>query len=320
MEWLVQFLSLGVALLIAFLKSAQFAPNHLSDFELERLAQQGDASAVAEAQRRQMLPMVDGLVQVKILVLSLLVVVLQVSVLDVWLALVVSLAYLLLAELLAARVWIARYAQRLAAQHEPRLLRLAAQGVVVLRLLTAPRRASTSASFLSKAEFKQLITADQSVLSQDEKTRLLSTLEFGTLKISDVMVPRDKVKTVGVGETVGPLLLDRLHKDGHNVFPVVKKDLDHIKGFLFMRDLVPLDSDLKEVKDAVRPSVYYLPEDAPLSALLAASLQTGRQLFIVVGDTGKTVGLITLQDALAKLMGEPLPKESPVATDPKKVK
>jgi CBS domain containing-hemolysin-like protein len=49
-------------------------------------------------------------------------------------------------------------------------------------------------------------------------------------------------------------------------------------------------------------------------------LQSGKQLFIVVDNQGNTTGLISLRDALAKLLGIAPPAENlHVSNDPKKV-
>jgi CBS domain containing-hemolysin-like protein len=63
---------------------------------------------------------------------------------------------------------------------------------------------------------------------------------------------------------------------------------------------------VEKVADATRPAVYYLPQDALITEVISASLKTGRQLFLVRNEADEIVGLITLADVLAKVLGRPL--------------
>jgi CBS domain containing-hemolysin-like protein len=228
--------------------------------------------------------------------------------------------YVLVAYVIAVKGWLASAVAQVQRAVEPPMYGVIAAIAPVASFL-APSPARPAAHGLSsKEELARLIEADKNILPPGQKQRLQAALAAADLKVGDIMVPRSHIHSVEIKETVGPLLLDRLHKQGHNIFPVIKKDLDHIEGLLYMHDLVPLDPDLKEVADAVRPVVHYMPAAAPIEAVLAASLHTGRQLFIIVDERANTVGLITLRDVVAKLLGEAPPAEQNYSsTDPKKV-
>jgi magnesium and cobalt transporter len=186
---------------------------------------------------------------------------------------------------------------------EPRIIKSVHHVAVVAKHL-APHHSGTHGPAVgSRTELLHIIDTDSTFLSTQEKQQVQAALAFGDVKISDVMVPRDNIATVNIKETVGPILLDRLHKDGHSVFVVVKKDIDDIKGLLYMADATSGHPDIKTVKDALRPSVPYVPADAPLGHILGAALSTGRQFFIATDGKGKTLGLITLADALHALHG-----------------
>jgi CBS domain containing-hemolysin-like protein len=231
---------------------------------------------------------------------------------DIWYGLLLSSAYLLVAHIIFAKGWLIKPARRLQRVAEAAVHKHAKLFVPLFGWLGTVRGMEDEAlGIASRDELREIIANDSQLLAPEDKARLLGAFDFGSLLIADAMVPREKIITVDSKETVGPVLLDRLHKDKHNIYVVVKKNLDHIQGFLYMHDLTPIDPDITEVADATRPTVHYLHANAPLQNVLGASLATGRQLFVVTDDDGKTKGLITLADALRFLNGEPLPKITP---------
>lgn len=319
MEWLIQLGAVGIAFVIALLRSVRITAAGLSEFELHRRAEGGDAAAAHELRRRPLLAAIRGLVALKVVVAWGALALLLVATHEPWPGFALLMMYGLLAELVSAGGWLDNLAAKAEQAIEP-----AAMGVVgalapLLRRFARPEQPPPAMAIASREDLADTINRDSTLLSPSEKARLQGALAYDQRTVRDVMVPRDQIVCVGAGETVGPVLLDRLHKSGHNIYPVVKKDLDHLQGLLYMHDIMAPHPDLKTVKDALRPTVHYLPADAPLSAVLGASLQSGRQLFIVVGDNN-IQGLITLRDALGSLLGAAPPDQTYVTTDLKKVK
>lgn len=316
MEWLIWAIVVIVAVGVVLVETIKFLPSPLSQQELERRAAEGDKAAKGELNRRALLPMYFGVQRFKLTVMVLAMFGLLAAIYPLWLALLVGFALLLLVAVTAAMGWLNPFANWLQPKIEPPILRLVKKGKPLFKWL-APRSngGDLGVSFASKQELKRVIESDAAVLSSDEKTRLLASIAFDGKKVRDAMVPASRIATVGQSETVGPLLLDKLHKTGHNVIVVVSKNLSSVKGLLYMSDLVPLDPDIKTVKDALRSKVFYIDPDAPLAAVLGASVKTGRQLFLVAKD-GKTVGLVTLADALEHVLGERLAKDVELSKQP----
>jgi CBS domain containing-hemolysin-like protein len=320
MEILIQIIAVVLTLLLAVVKSIKYAPIGPSDFELSRQAEAGDELAVAEWHRRNALPTLVALQYIKEIILSVAIAVMLLAFHGPVLGSVLTGVYFFFAYLISVRGWVGGLAAPLQKKVEPILVKLAATLAPVLKFMTARESHSTGAIVASRDELKHLIDADRQVLSPADKQRLKGALEFGERKIKDVMVPRDAIVTAELDETIGPVLLDRLHKEGHKMIVVIKRSLDHIEGLLYMSDATSGHPDLKKVKDGLRKSILYLPEDEELLTVLGASLQSGKQLFIVVDNQGNTAGLITLRDALASLLGIAPPDHNlHVSNDPKKV-
>jgi CBS domain containing-hemolysin-like protein len=318
MDMLMQVAAMAIALVIALIKSFPNQPSALSESELRRRIETGDQMAAYELARQPLLRAIDGLITVKVAVATAVLAVVLVAA-SGWSGLLLLIIYLLSAEFVAARGWLHGLAVSASQAIEPMTISAVRLLAPVLGLFAPRRSAMPDTAIASREDLAELITRDKKVLTATQKTKLLGALDFGDRKVSDTMVPRDSIATVEATETVGPVLLDRLHKIGHNIFVVVKRDVDHIQGLLYMHDIVRPDPELKKVKDAVRPTVHYIAGNAPLSAVLVASLQSGRQLFIVVDENGNTQGLITLRDALVKLMGTAPPDHTYTSTDPEKV-
>lgn len=316
MEWVIQCGAIGLSLLLVVVLSLRYDPNGLSEFELQRQVNAGDEAAKAEQIRRTLLPTYMALRTFKEAILTVTLAALLLTTLPVWLGSLIFLLHIFVTRAIAAQGWLSAWLWPMQVTAERKYRRHIQKVAPLLRWLAPKKVFASDAGVASRDELRQLIATDSTLLAPDDKARLLGAFDFGTLSVADAMVSRDDIATVDIKETIGPVLLDKLHKANHRIFVVVKKDIDHIKGLLYMHDLTPLHPDLKDVKDAVRATVHYLPVKASLQDVLVASLMTGRQLFIAVDKDGMTKGLITLADALRYLCGEPLPTAAPVSTKP----
>jgi len=158
----------------------------------------------------------------------------------------------------------------------------------------------------SRDELLHIVAKSESILSSEEKRLVSSGLKFGSQLVKQVMTPRSVIDSIQKSELLGPLVLDDLHKTGHSRFPVIKKDLDHVVGMLYLHDLLTLDTSKKhtsKVETVMSKQVYYIHEEQTLAHALAAFLRTRHHLFIVVNEYRETVGLICLEDVIEALLG-----------------
>lgn len=154
---------------------------------------------------------------------------------------------------------------------------------------------------------RQRVQADNRV---DEQTLAIvaQALEFGDMKVSDILTPRRVVKAVAGTDTVGPLLMDDLHKSGHSRFPVYEDKHDNIVGILYLRSLIKAKTGGK-VSASVHKQVCYVHEDQPLTEALQAILKTHQQLFIVVNSFEEYVGIVTIEDIMESILGKQIVDE-----------
>jgi CBS domain containing-hemolysin-like protein len=145
--------------------------------------------------------------------------------------------------------------------------------------------------------------ADSRVTSE-EIDLMRKVLTFGDKKVRDVLRPREHVKAVALGDTVGPILLDELHASGQAVFPVKKSARSkEIVASLHLADLGIHSTGT--VEDYVTSGVKTVDEGDTLASVLHAFYQTKQQLFVVTDQEAEFVGIVTLEDILHVLVGRP---------------
>jgi CBS domain containing-hemolysin-like protein len=118
------------------------------------------------------------------------------------------------------------------------------------------------------------------------------------------MTPKSAIKTVKKSEFLGPLVLSEIHELGHSRLPVIAGDIDHVVGVLHISDLLSLDvKHSMTAEKAMEAKVFYIRHDDNLEHALAAFIESRHHLFIVINEYRETVGLLTLEDIMAALIG-----------------
>ncbi len=129
-------------------------------------------------------------------------------------------------------------------------------------------------------------------------------LEFSELTAADVMVPRGRIVGIPLDashEDIRKLLLE----NGHNRMPVFDGDLDHIVGYVLIKDVLGLawERQLLVLQDLIRPG-YFVPTTKRAVDLLKDMRERRQHLAMVVDEAGGTAGIVTLEDLLEELVGE----------------
>jgi len=145
-------------------------------------------------------------------------------------------------------------------------------------------------------------------ISRSEIELLEHAMTFGDKLVSDALVPQRVVKMVGAGESIGPVLMDELSKSGHSRFPVYEGKHSNVVGILYLHDLVGLKKS-GSVADVMSRKLTYVHEDFTLYQALQAFLKTKRHLFLVVNSFEELVGIITIEDVLEQIIGQPIMDE-----------
>jgi len=160
---------------------------------------------------------------------------------------------------------------------------------------------------ISEEEVRLMIEAgkEEGLFGEEQMNMLHRIFEFGTTLVKDVMLPKDKIVGVDITAT-SEQLLNVMAEEGHSRIIVYKdNDLDNIVGLIYVRDVLHVlrNSQLVIIPDLVS-SPYFVAGDKRVNDLLKDFQRTDVQLAIVRDATGKTLGMVTIEDLLEEIVGE----------------
>lgn len=303
-----------VWMLLAMIRVFRVRSNALSSFELERRSKGHDTAAITQQERERHLPNVRAIRFILEMLLMALFVALLVLAYGFWTGIFWTLVGLLALPAMGRLHAVSGGAEQWYQRHEPKILELAAKWNTPLRFFQEQDEV-VSLKVHSKEELIHIAQQSDKILSLDEELLLQHTLHFNALTVADVMTPSSVIEAVEASETVGPVLLDRLHKTGHSRFPVMEGDVDHMVGMLYLHDLVSLSRSVKRAREAMQPKVFYIRQDATLNHALHAFLKTHHHLFVVVNEYRETVGILSLEDVVEALLGKKIVDEFDLFSD-----
>lgn len=145
-------------------------------------------------------------------------------------------------------------------------------------------------------------------LAREERSMLLNLLNFGELKVIDVMVPRADIVAVEVDTPIIELV--KIFRDAqHSRLPVYRDTLDNPIGMVHIKELiglaVPDDGTRRPTSISdVRRDVLFVPPSMPVVDLLVKMQATRIHLALVIDEYGGTDGLVSIEDLVEQIVGD----------------
>ena len=145
---------------------------------------------------------------------------------------------------------------------------------------------------------------EEGSIEDDEVSMIRNVFDLNDRTVEDIMVPRIKMEAIDYSSTleeVKEFMLD----NAYSRIPVYKKDKDHIVGVLYERDFFPalVKNARMAWKRLIRP-VKFVSSAMKVDALIRELQISKTHLAIVSGEYGDVLGLVTMEYALEKLVGE----------------
>ncbi|MET8694621.1 hemolysin family protein [Streptomyces bauhiniae] len=174
----------------------------------------------------------------------------------------------------------------------------------LLKLLRVEAKDEVSATF-TDTELAEIVkdATEAGLIDDRAQERLHDALELGSRPVRDVVVPLERVVYTSVGVT--PEQLERLSAEsGFSRFPVVDSGR-RIVGYLHVKDA--LDASPRDVPFRLRDMrpIARVRESTPLDDVLTAMRGSRTHVAAVIGADGKLAGLVTMEDVLRELFGQP---------------
>lgn len=141
-------------------------------------------------------------------------------------------------------------------------------------------------------------------LSSEEKDILRNMLSVGDVTVSDVMVPRSDIIAVEMGIPLADLKKVFLEQR-HTRMPVYADNLDHVRGFIHLKDLVAAiaGDEPYSIEKVLRKLMFVAPSMKVVDLLVQMRL-SGEHIAIVVDEYGGTDGLVSLEDLFEEIVGD----------------
>jgi CBS domain containing-hemolysin-like protein len=163
---------------------------------------------------------------------------------------------------------------------------------------------------------------EEGVLSQEERAMLSGIMGFGTLRVSEVMVPRADIVAIAEHRSMAALM-HLFAEAGHSRIPVYRDDLDDPLGMVHIKDAVTwitnnsAGGDESESLDLTRldlsrtiaaanivREILFVPSSMHAIDLLATMRAKQIHLAIVVDEFGGTDGLVSIEDLVEAIIGD----------------
>jgi CBS domain containing-hemolysin-like protein len=127
--------------------------------------------------------------------------------------------------------------------------------------------------------------------------------ELSAISVIEIMVPRPLINALDADVQLRRVRRLKSAKVSH--FPVFKGDLDKILGWVEKSKVIALLTDAREdqkLEDFVQP-IPRISELAKVPELTDLFIQTPTPFVVVTNSQGVTVGLVTLEEFVAKVFG-----------------
>jgi len=174
-------------------------------------------------------------------------------------------------------------------------------------------------SVRSRQELKRLVTASFNVgtLGLKDADLLTRTFRFGEKTAADALTPRVNVQALSIDALVSDLL-ELTATTGLSRFLVIEEDFDHVAGVVHIKDVLGVPSEDRKdfpIRSLLR-DVLAIPESKNLESLIVELQGAAGQFAIVVDEYGGTAGIITLEDVLEEIVGDIDDEHDPQRTTP----
>lgn len=155
----------------------------------------------------------------------------------------------------------------------------------------------------SSEEIEQLLEQGtaEGIFQISESSFVSGVFDYGDRKAQDVMTARTEM--VVLDAEMSPVdALAVAAKSNMSRFPIYEESIDHILGYVHLKDLIWADENTT-LKDIAR-QILFIPGKATLPDIYKGLTQERTHQAIVLDEHGGTAGLLTLEDVLEVIVGE----------------
>jgi putative hemolysin len=172
--------------------------------------------------------------------------------------------------------------------------------------LVLGKNASVRGRVVTKDDIEVMVEMAEEERTIDSKQLdlLNSILEFPSIKVKDIMVPRTSIE--GLKKNISfPELIRTVREVAHSRYPVYGEDLDDTLGFLHIKDLAFMSPDEQKNLDVTKylKPPFFVYEHMKIQAVFDHMNRKKVHLALVKDENGMVVGMLTLEDIMEEIFG-----------------
>jgi CBS domain containing-hemolysin-like protein len=159
----------------------------------------------------------------------------------------------------------------------------------------------------SVGHVEALITAgaEEGIWEEGDRKLIHSVVAFGDKSVREVMTPRPEIVAISADRSLEDLRQLVIHERFSRI-PVYEGNIDHLTGFIHVRDIFeldPADRRVKPITELIRP-LPAVPESKRVTELLRTMQHDGSHMVAVIDEYGNTAGIATMEDLVEEILGE----------------
>lgn len=148
------------------------------------------------------------------------------------------------------------------------------------------------------------------VFEASEQDMVEGIFRLGDRRVSSLMTPRTEIVWLNLHDSREENRR-KMVESGFSRFPVCDGDLDHVVGLIQAKDILAriFTNEELDLKPIVIDPIY-VPESMSASKVLELFRERSLHMAFVIGEHGGLEGLVTTQDILEAIVGEPEVQEA----------
>lgn len=148
-----------------------------------------------------------------------------------------------------------------------------------------------------------LLGYDEGILEEKEKEYILNIFKFNDIEVSNIITPKKDVVLINIEDTILDII-SVIKSRKYTRYPVYSKNKKKIIGILNVKDLImqyKKDNRNLDIKKIIRPVSSFLSTDKIDDVFRL--MQEKREVFALVYDKEKFLGIVTIEDAIEEIVG-----------------
>jgi magnesium and cobalt transporter len=159
--------------------------------------------------------------------------------------------------------------------------------------------------------------SSENAIDEEQKKILLNAVNFTDAKVEDIMIPRSDIISIPINAKFDEIKV-LIFQTGHTRIPVYEDNLDNIRGFIHIKDLISYFDDKEPQNETKRSNnknnafsltdilhpVLFIPPTMKVVDSILKMRSTNMRIAIVIDEYGGTDGMLTIENLIEEIVGD----------------